>query len=107
MALGMFDHAAYVSGRTRLDTGDVLVMYSDGVTEAENSTGQPFDETGLQHVLDSSGWASVKEIGWATFAAVERHSDERRLLDDLTILVARRLPPLPVVPVAETTALSV
>jgi hypothetical protein len=31
------------------------------------------------------------------FAAVEQHTEHRRLLDDLTILVARRLPPLPVV----------
>jgi hypothetical protein len=36
-------------------------------------------------------------LGWATFAAVERHSDQRRLLDDLTVLVVRRLPPLPLI----------
>jgi hypothetical protein len=29
------------------------------------------------------------------FAAVQRHSDDRKLMDDLTALVARRLPPLP------------
>ncbi len=107
IALGMFEHATYSPGRTLLDTGDVLVMYSDGVTEAEDGSGRPFDEAGLQQVMDSPGWASAKELGWATFAAVERHTEQRRLLDDLTVLVARRLPPLPVVPVAETTALGV
>jgi sigma-B regulation protein RsbU (phosphoserine phosphatase) len=90
-----------------LDAGDVLMMYSDGVTEAEDGSGTPFDELGLQQLLDSTGWASAKELGWATFAAVERHSDQRRLLDDLTVLVVRRLPPLPVVPVAESTAVGV
>jgi serine phosphatase RsbU (regulator of sigma subunit) len=107
VALGMFAEAAYVSGRTILDSGDLLVMYSDGITEAEDGAGVPFDEAGLQQVIDSGGWASAKELGWAAFAAVERHSNDRRLLDDLTVLVARRLPPVPTVSVAETTAVSV
>jgi len=106
MALGMFESATYVEGRTVLAAGDVLVMYSDGVTEAENPEGHPFDELGLQRVIDAR-WASAKELGWATFEAVERHSRERRLLDDLTVLVLRRLPPLPVMPVIRTDAVGV
>jgi serine phosphatase RsbU (regulator of sigma subunit) len=73
-------------------------MYSDGVTEAENVDGQPFDEAGLQQVIDGRRWGSAKELGWATFAAVDEHSRERKLLDDVTVLVLRRLPPLPVAP---------
>ena len=96
MALGMFDQAEYTEGRLLLGPGDVIVMYSDGITEAENVHGQPFDEIGLEQVVDGGGWASAKELGWATFIAVEQHSRERRLLDDLTVLVLRRLPPIPV-----------
>ena len=96
MALGMFDHADYETGHLILAPGDVLVMYSDGITEAENPAGQPFDEAGVQAVIDSPEWASAKELGWSLFQAVEQHTDQRRLLDDLTVLVARRLPPLPV-----------
>ena len=99
MALGMFENATYSAGRADLAPGDVLVMYSDGITEAEDAFERPFDEAGVQSVVDSPDWASAKELGWATFAAVETHRQERRLLDDLTILVARRLPPLPVAPV--------
>jgi serine phosphatase RsbU (regulator of sigma subunit) len=95
MALGLFEHAAYAAGTTHLNIGDVIVMYSDGITEAENELAQPFDESGLQGIIDSPTWASAKELAWATFAAVEQHTDQRRLLDDLTILAARRLPPLP------------
>ena len=97
MALGMFEQAEYTEGRLLLGPGDVIVMYSDGITEAENGHGQPFDEIGLQQVVDGGGWASAKELGWATFIAVEHHSRERKLLDDLTVLVLRRLPPIPVV----------
>jgi serine phosphatase RsbU (regulator of sigma subunit) len=96
VALGMFELATYQFGSTRLNTGDVLVMYSDGVTEAEDTAGQPFDESGLQSIIDGSGWGSAKELAWATFAAVDHHSNQRRLFDDLTILAVRRLPPLPV-----------
>jgi phosphoserine phosphatase RsbU/P len=97
MALGMFEYADYVTGHTWLSAGEVLVMYSDGITEAETPEGVPFDEAGVEAVTDDKGWASAKELGWAIFAAVEHHTDQRRLLDDLTILVARRLPPLPCV----------
>jgi sigma-B regulation protein RsbU (phosphoserine phosphatase) len=92
----MFELATYQSASTHLNAGDVLVMYSDGVTEAENGKGQPFDETGLQGIIDGRGWASAKELAWTTFAAVDQHAEQRRLFDDLTILAVRRLPPLPV-----------
>jgi sigma-B regulation protein RsbU (phosphoserine phosphatase) len=95
MALGMFELATYTAGRTEMATDDVLVMYSDGITEAEDPFTVPFDEQGVQAVVDRQDWGSAKELGWAIFAAVERHSEERRLLDDLTALVVRRLPPLP------------
>jgi serine phosphatase RsbU (regulator of sigma subunit) len=95
MALGMFEDATYSAGTVNLAPEDVLVMYSDGITEAEDAFDQPFDESGVQSVVDGEEWASAKELGWALFAAVETHSQERRLLDDLTVLVARRLPPIP------------
>ena len=95
MALGMFEMATFVAGRTHMAPDDVLVMYSDGITEAEDGLGAPFDEHGLEAVVDRGDWGSAKELGWSIFAAVERHTEERRLLDDLTTLVVRRLPPLP------------
>ena len=96
MALGIFEHSTYSTERTLLDSGDVVVMYSDGITEAEDPDERPFDESGLQAVVDGTGWATAKELGWATFEAVERHVAVRRLADDLTVLIVRRLPPLPV-----------
>ena len=97
IALGMFEMAQYDTGCVELGYGDLLVLYSDGVTEAENPDGCPFDEAGLERVIENGHWASAKELGWEAFAAVDHHARERRLLDDLTVLVARRLLPLPVV----------
>jgi serine phosphatase RsbU (regulator of sigma subunit) len=95
MAVGMFEQATYDTGTACLEVGDVLVMFSDGVVEAENADGQPFDEGGVRALIDQPSWSSAKELSWALFAAVQRHTDDRRLMDDLTALVARRLPPLP------------
>jgi sigma-B regulation protein RsbU (phosphoserine phosphatase) len=96
----MFEGSTYTSGTAHMEPGDALVMYSDGITEAEDTFDQPFDEAGVQTVVDGKGWASAKELGWALFEAVETHSSERRLLDDLTVLALRRLPPLPMQTVA-------
>jgi serine phosphatase RsbU (regulator of sigma subunit) len=49
-------------------------------------------------VVEQQGTASAKELAWGTFEAVERHIGARRLFDDLTVLVVRRLPPLPAIP---------
>jgi serine phosphatase RsbU (regulator of sigma subunit) len=95
VAVGMFEQATYEAGTTQLGVGDVLVMFSDGVVEAENAAGEPFDEAGVRSIVDQPVWSSAKELTWALFAAVQRHSDDRKLMDDLTALVARRLPPLP------------
>ena len=95
VAVGMFEQATYEAGTTQLGVGDVLVMFSDGVVEAENAAGVPFDEAGVRSIVDQPVWSSAKELTWALFAAVQRHSDDRKLMDDLTALVARRLPPLP------------
>ena len=107
VALGMFERSQYCVGRTTLKPADVLLMYSDGITEAEDAQGQPFDEHGLKRVIDTRTWGSAKELGWATFEAVERHTEQRRLLDDLTVLVVRRLHPIPSQPMAESKAVGV
>ena len=96
IALGLSPDASFTTGCAVLAPEDVLLMYSDGITEAEDGGDQPFDETGLQSVVDRGGWASAKELGWAVFEAVERHVDGRRLHDDLTVLIVRRRLALPV-----------
>jgi sigma-B regulation protein RsbU (phosphoserine phosphatase) len=51
VALGMFEGSTYEAGELHLNPGDALLMYSDGLTEAESPDGQPFDEAGLERTL--------------------------------------------------------
>jgi serine phosphatase RsbU (regulator of sigma subunit) len=96
VALGMFDLATYTSGRTSLGPGDVLVFYSDGITEAESKAGVPFDESGLQAVIERHWWEDAAMLGKAVVRAVEEHAVDTRLPDDLTVLAIRRPMPIPV-----------
>jgi sigma-B regulation protein RsbU (phosphoserine phosphatase) len=95
VALGMFEGSTYQSGELQLHPGDALLMYSDGLTEAESPDGQPFDEAGLERTLALFAGAYQKtaaaELGKAVFDAVERHRRDQRLQDDLTVLVLSRL----------------
>ncbi len=95
IALGMFEGSTYEAGYTRLEPGDALVMYSDGITEAEDPTGEPFDESGLERTLalypGTFPEATAASVGRAIFDAVERHRRDSRLSDDLSVLVLSRL----------------
>lgn len=93
MALGMFDRATYAAAELTLDPGDLLVAYSDGVTEAEDPAGAPFDESGLRRVIEAHHRDAPDDLGAAIVAAVVAHAASGRLADDLTVLAARRLPP--------------
>lgn len=90
VALGMFHGSRYRTETASLLPGDLLVLYSDGVTEAEDPAGQPFEEAGLEHVVSSSAHVLPRELAAGVFSAVESHARHARLADDLTILVLRR-----------------
>lgn len=90
VALGMFEGMTYEAVETRLDPGDTLVMYSDGITEAENSAGQPVDEAGLTAVVTAWADAGAEEMSAAVMRAVDQHVGDARIGDDLTVLVLKR-----------------
>jgi sigma-B regulation protein RsbU (phosphoserine phosphatase) len=90
MALGMFEGARYNSEAVTLAPGDLLVLYSDGITEAEDPTGKPFDEEGLTSVVRTYVSEGLPDIGRRLIRAVEGHARDVRFADDLTVLLARR-----------------
>jgi sigma-B regulation protein RsbU (phosphoserine phosphatase) len=90
IALGMFDHSTYTTGHVVLQPEDLLAVYSDGITEAENPSGMPFDEIGLETALKANARESLPLAGAAVVRSVERHTAEKRFADDLTLLLLRR-----------------
>jgi phosphoserine phosphatase RsbU/P len=96
MALGMFDAATYTTGTLTLEPGDVLLLFSDGVTEAENPSGVAFDDAGLELVVGQHWWQDLNTLGTSVLRAVEIHAAGTKIADDLTVLAVRRPVPLPV-----------
>ena len=90
IALGMFDESRFNTGRAVLQPDDLLAIYSDGITEAESPKGVPFDEQGLETVLAGERRNNVAATCAAVVRAVERHTADTRLADDLTLLLLRR-----------------
>jgi len=100
VALAMFEGSTYEPGFARLDPGDALIMYSDGITEAESPAGLMFEESGLEAAVRATPGVSAAVLGRAVFRAVDDHRHGERLADDLTVLVLSRpvVPPVPSVP---------
>ena len=90
VALGMFEASTYGSVETILQPGDALILYSDGITEAEHPSGVPFEEAGLEQTVATNASFSAAEIGTAVLKAVEQHAQDFRFSDDLTILILKR-----------------
>src|SRR2546427_8852467 len=90
IALGMFDHSTYTTGQVTIQCDELVAIYSDGITEAENPSGRPFDEAGLESALVAHRHDSLSSIGAAVVRAVEQYTADTRLADDLTILLLRR-----------------
>ncbi len=93
VALGMFEGSEFGAVGTTLEPGEMLVMYSDGITEAEDPQARPFDEAGLEEVVERFAAASAADIGTRVLKAVETHANDSRFTDDLTILIVKRRTP--------------
>jgi sigma-B regulation protein RsbU (phosphoserine phosphatase) len=88
MLLGVVDLADYTSQRLQLQSDDLLIMFSDGITEARDHTKKMFREEGVVEALSSdiSGTASqVLERIWSKF---ETHTGGENQ-DDRTLVVIR------------------
>ena len=76
--------------RTRLDPGDCLILYTDGITEAMNSSKQLYGEERLLEFARAVPKEQSKYIATALRQDVAAFVDGAEQSDDITILVLRR-----------------
>jgi sigma-B regulation protein RsbU (phosphoserine phosphatase) len=91
MILGILPMAQYEEVRTRMEPGDTLVLFSDGVTEAVNPADEDFGEQRLADLVATLQDRSAREIVQAVHAEVARFTQGAPPADDITVVVARRL----------------
>ena len=88
--LGAVQKAAYDTGSVRLNPGDMLLAYSDGVTECRNSEDEEFEMRRLSAAANAVSGASANQVLFSTLGAVLDFADACSPEDDLTLLVIRR-----------------
>ena len=91
-ALGIDENAAYREGTTTLEPDDVLVMYTDGVTEALDARQELFSEDRLQTELAASGLRDARDLAGRVLARVAAFAGDAPQADDIALLVLRRGP---------------
>ena len=73
--------------------GDLLVLYTDGITEAPNEEGKEFSGARLVDVLRTHSHHPAREINAGIIAAVERFVGEAPQRDDFSLVTVKRVEP--------------
>ena len=82
---------AFPTGTRPWQSGDLLVLYTDGVTEAENSDGKELGVARVKEVILDNKEKTPRQIQEAILAALDVHRGAVSFKDDVTLIVARGL----------------
>jgi sigma-B regulation protein RsbU (phosphoserine phosphatase) len=90
LPLGMFATSRYTVRRVHLEPLDSLLLYTDGISEARDSSGEEYGVAGISRVTAGRhGW-EPSELVAACMTDVERYSSGARPVDDQTLMVIHR-----------------
>ncbi|MBA3323391.1 MAG: SpoIIE family protein phosphatase [Pyrinomonadaceae bacterium] len=89
--LGIMPDFAYREGRTQLQPGDSLVIYSDGVTETQNIAGEEFGPLRLYDVVSRNLESSAASIRDKIESALTKFAQGTDSVDDITLVIVKRL----------------
>jgi serine phosphatase RsbU (regulator of sigma subunit) len=89
--LGMFDFASYQSRALHLDQGDILVVYSDGLTDAESPQGAIFGEKRLLEIIQQGAPSGSRAVEQTCLKAIESFTEGMAQVDDITFVVVEKL----------------
>jgi phosphoserine phosphatase RsbU/P len=88
--LGLFPSSEFNTGQVTLEPGDLLALYSDGITEATSKSGEEFGDERLQAEIEKHSEEPLAEIQAAVLKAVHAWAGDE-LEDDMTLLVVRAI----------------
>lgn len=89
MFVGMFDHLRYEQEMIQMQSGDVLIAFTDGLPEAQNKTGEDFDDARIQAALTETAHLPVNEIRDEILRRVKDWCEGAAQYDDLTFIVLK------------------
>jgi len=89
--LGMFPDVAYGAGSVRLGPGDLLCLYTDGITEGRSVENEEYGEDRLQALLRENISLSVQKTMEKVFAEVRSYTGCADPRDDMTLVLVKRV----------------
>jgi sigma-B regulation protein RsbU (phosphoserine phosphatase) len=89
LPLGLLGEASYTASRTKLEPGDTLVLFSDGITEAQNTAGHFFGDARFRAVLAGQNEIPLDNLQQLIVEAVRKFSGTASPVDDITLVLAR------------------
>ena len=89
--IGLMEGSAYTQGRVTLERGDVLVAYTDGVSEAMNAADDEWGDEGVMQVVRESGTVSASTLIQRVIVAAAAFAAGAPQHDDMTMVVVRVL----------------
>ena len=89
LPLGLLESETYPSSSIQLAPGDTLLLYTDGITEAEDKDRKLFQDDRLKQVFSQYQNASLQQLQDGIFSAIERFTGGTSQSDDVTLLVVR------------------
>ncbi|MBS1787006.1 MAG: SpoIIE family protein phosphatase [Acidobacteria bacterium] len=89
MFVGMFDHLSYEQEIVQMQSGDVLIAFTDGLPEAQNTTGEEFGDDRIQEALAETASLPVNEIRDEILQRVQAWCADAAQYDDLTFIVLK------------------
>lgn len=87
--IGIFEDATYEEWSVRLNTGDILLFYSDGITEAANREGKFFGTGRLKELLAANTHLTSAEIADRILEQVQEYTQGGAITDDRTLVVMK------------------
>ena len=87
MPVGLLEQATYAVEELRMSTGDKLVLFSDGLTDAASAAGVPFEARALRETIGAHAGSGCRTLHVALLKAVEAFTDGSVAGDDITIVV--------------------
>jgi sigma-B regulation protein RsbU (phosphoserine phosphatase) len=91
LPVGMFAKAVYEEGRLQLSQGDLLMLYSDGVTEASDLREEDFGMDRVIEVLKNHRALSARELSDLMIKTIDAFVGAAPQHDDITLMVMKRL----------------
>lgn len=90
LLLGVMEQATYTKGIVHFQPNDVLLLYTDGITEAMNTDGREFGFEELVKVADENRSKNANQIMEAVLNNVKEHAGKASQSDDITMMVIKR-----------------